>query len=46
VQPAIRDETAVLQAIADLLLGALGRPIEERAHTATAEVSHELEDYI
>jgi hypothetical protein len=38
MQPVIRDETAVLQAIADLLLGALGAPVEDKDdNPATAE---------
>ena len=48
VQLQVHDPAAVLQAIADLLLGALGEQVEDDATpTATTERgSHELEDHI
>jgi hypothetical protein len=45
VQPEIHDQAAVLQAIADLLLGALGTPVEDASNEMTAEASHEREDH-
>lgn len=48
VQLQVHDPAAVLQAIADLLLGALGEQVEDdAASTTTTELgSHELEDHI
>lgn len=48
VQLQVHDPAAVLQAIADLLLGALGEQVEDDATptTTTERGSHELEDHI
>lgn len=52
VQLQVHDPAAVLQAIADLLLGALGEQVEDdvtpttTTTTATERGSHELEDHV
>ena len=47
VQLQVHDPAAVLQAIADLLLGALGEQVEDDAAPTTQEMSsHELEDHV